>query len=142
MTKSIEHKTVSITQLENDTILFKLKENSIIELEDSKKMYEETMQLSQGRKYASLVDARAIVTLTKEAREWSANPELHKNLIAQAIVINSLANRIVGNFIIRFHKPKAPTRLFSSMEKAKEWLQERLKDYSEKKNSMSVKSFV
>jgi hypothetical protein len=141
--ETIENKTASITALDHSIILYQLKEGSVIELEDSIAMYEETKRISGGKKYASLVDARATTTLTKEAREWSAKPEIQKNLIAQAIVVTSLANRLVGNFIITFHKPKAPTKLFSSMEKAKEWLIEKIKGSSEKKkSSSSVKSLV
>lgn len=122
----IEHKTVTISKLTEDIILYVLKDKSVIELEDSKKMYEETLRLMNGKKYAALIDARAETSLTKEAREWSQDHTLHKDLIAQAIIVTSLANRIVGNFIIKFHKPVAPTRLFSSREKALEWLHEKI----------------
>lgn len=142
MAKTIEHKTVSITLLEENLVFYKIKENTVIELKDSVEMYEETLHLMQGKRYAALVDARATTSLTPEAREWSANDELHQQLIAQAIVVTSLANRLIGNFIIRFHKPKAPTRLFSSVEKAKEWLHEKIKESTATKEKRSVNALV
>jgi hypothetical protein len=126
---TIEHKTVSISRFSEDIIQYVLKDKSVIELEDSKKMYEATLEMAAGKKYAALIDARAETILTSEAREWSADPALHNNLIAQAIIVTSLANRIVGNFIIKFHKPVAPTRLFSTREKAIEWLNEKVSDF-------------
>jgi len=48
---------------------------------------------------------------------------------AKAIIVNSMANRIVGNFIIKFHKPIAKTRLFSDEETALAWLREQKRNF-------------
>lgn len=38
------------------------------------------------------------------------------------MVTNSLANKLLGNFFIKFHKPKTPARIFSDEKTALEWL--------------------
>lgn len=124
--KTVEHKAASISLMDRGIIFFKMKENAVIELKEAKEIYNITIALSQGKKYSSLVDARAVVSLSKEAREWSSKPELHTNLIAQAILVNSLANRLIANFIIRFNRSKSPMRVFSKEEKALEWLYEQI----------------
>ena len=130
--KTIEHLTVSISLRENGIVFFKLKEDAIVDIEEAKEIYNITMALTKGEKYSSLVDARSTISLSKEAREWSGKPELHNNLIAQAIIVNSLANRIIANFIIKFNRAKAAMRLFSTEEKALEWLNEQIEQARER----------
>lgn len=130
--KTIEHISATIRLRENGIVFFKLKEDAVVDLEEAKEIYNITMALTRGEKYSSLVDARATISLSKEAREWSAKPELHINLIAQAIIVSSLANRIIANFIIKFNRAKAPMRLFSTEEKALEWLNDQIEIAKEK----------
>ena len=61
------------------------------------------------------------LTIEKEAREKGTNPEIQKYTKAGAIVQNSLAHRILGNFIIKVQRPPVPTRLFSSVSDALNW---------------------
>jgi hypothetical protein len=43
--------------------------------------------------------------------------------VADAFVIDSLAQRILGNFYLKFNKPQFPTRFFNSKEEALIWLE-------------------
>ncbi len=101
-----------------------LLEGAQIDIEDSKLMQQISLSVTGGKRFVVLIDARAEVTVSKESREWGSTEEGQKNLVAQAIVVNSLANRLVGNFIIKFHKPIAKTRLFSDEQTALLWLRE------------------
>lgn len=101
-------------------------ENSEIDLEESKLMQQKSQLLTGGKKFVALIDARTKVFVTKESREWGSSAEAQKNMIAQAILINSLANRLVGNFIIKFHKPVAKTALFTDEASALKWLKNQL----------------
>ncbi len=126
MYETFDHKNAFIAPLEDSIILFIMKGDTIIELQDAKEIYSITMRITAGRKYASLVDAREHVFLSKEAREWSTQTELHQNLIAQAIVVSSLANRLIANFIVRFNRSQSPMRVFSKVETARIWLDEQI----------------
>ena len=110
--------------IEEGILLVCLLEGAEISLEDSKLMLEISLSIKGGEKFVALVDARAEITVSKESREWSTTPEAQKNMVAQAILVNSLANRLVGNFIIKFHKPIAKTSLFSDEQAALVWLRE------------------
>jgi hypothetical protein len=126
--KSIPTRCADLTYLTQEGILrIRLLENSDIDLEESKKMQEVSLNITNNKQFVALIDARAKVTLSKESREWGSTPEAQKNMLAQAIVVNSLANKLVGNFIIQFHKPVAKTRLFSDEEIAMRWLKEQLR---------------
>jgi hypothetical protein len=106
----------------------RLLEGKEIDLPNALDNFEKSKTLTKGRRFATLTDARATVTITKEAMAFGSGKEANENLIAQAILIQSLANRIVGNFMIKFHKPLAPTRLFSNRDEAIAWLRERMKE--------------
>jgi len=112
------------TVLEDNLFICKMLENSTVDLKDVDENLFMVLSLAKGKRYAVLVDARHPTTISKEAMEYAARPECYKDLIAQAIVTDSLANRLVGNFIIKFHKPSSPTRLFSKMEEAETWLRD------------------
>lgn len=117
-------KCATLSLIEKDIILIKLHEGAEIDVEDSKEMLKASWQLTNNNKYYVIIDARVSMTATKEAREWGSTDEPHKLMLAQAFVVNSTANKLVGNFIIQFHKPKAKTKLFSDVENALNWIKE------------------
>ncbi len=101
----------------------KVVDNSEIELTDCIENYEATKKITQGDKFLSLVDGRDIQTsVSKEARAYTANVKRDGKHIAEALLVNSTAQKLVGNFYINVNKPQIPTKIFSSEEKALEWL--------------------
>ncbi|HWY37470.1 MAG TPA: hypothetical protein VNY73_02855 [Bacteroidia bacterium] len=118
--------TAEYSILEKQIILCRMLENAHVDLPEVKENFEATMKLADGKPYAALLDARVTATVTKEAMEEVAKPEYCRLLVANAIVINSLANRLIGNFIIKFYKPPSPTKLFSDHEAARTWLRGKL----------------
>ncbi len=115
-------KTASISYYEKDILLIKILQDSEIDVREAEETFQETLKITEGKRYAVLIDACIRVQVTPEARIYGAQKERQENLIAQAIVVNSLANRLLGNFIIKFNKPPAPTRLFPDYGIALEWL--------------------
>ncbi|MFI5148728.1 MAG: hypothetical protein ACHQRM_03280 [Bacteroidia bacterium] len=113
----------------------RLLEGKDIDLDNSIDNFEKCKILTGGKRYAAFTDARATVTITKEAMAFGSGKEANENLIAQAILVNSLANRLLGNFMIKIHKPLSPTRLFSNEEEAMKWLREQMKEEVMKKMS-------
>ncbi len=124
--ENIITKTAVLSYLEKDIILVKILENAEIDVPESEENFLASMELSEGKRYAILVDACVPVQVTPEARVYGSHPERQKKLIAQAIVVNSLANRLIGNFLIKFNKPPAPTQLFADYETALKWLRKEI----------------
>jgi hypothetical protein len=116
--------TAEFSVLEKDLFICRMLENAHVDVADVDENHNAVLELASGRRYAVLVDACTTTTITKEAMEHAARPESYKLLIAQAIVVNSLPNRLVGNFIIKFHKPASPTKLFSDIPSAHVWLRQ------------------
>lgn len=77
----------------------------------------------QKNKFCILVESGYDSTLTKEAREYSALPETNAMTLATAVVVKSLAERLIINFIINLTSRQAmKIRLFDTREKAMKWL--------------------
>jgi hypothetical protein len=104
---------------DNGILEVKIKEGAEIDAAQVHSNIEAIKEITDDR-HPVLVDARVIFTITQEARELAA--ENSKNRLAKAVLINSLATRLIGNFYINFHKPSIPTKIFTSREDAIEWL--------------------
>lgn len=120
--KTIQTKVAAFSYDPNERLLhMTILEGAEIELENAIENYEAAHTLTGNTKHLLLVDAKATVYISKEARTYSA--ELKPNSpIAMAVIVTSTANRLIGNFYINFNKPKVPTKLFSTEDKAVEWL--------------------
>ena len=86
-------------------------------------MISEAIELAEGNDYVILFDANKSGTISFEAREEFARSKKRK---AVAIVTNSLANKLLGNFFINFHKPHSSARIFNEEDSALEWLKTQL----------------
>ena len=84
--------------------------------------FEAAKKLTEGKKYLSLVLASKHTSITPAAQKRSMAKEKYEHVVAQAIVVKSLAQRILGNFMIKFIKYPMPCELFTSKEKAVQWL--------------------
>lgn len=100
----------------------KILDDSDIELADALQNYEATRILTKKDKYLVLVDGRVTLSVSREARAYAAQSK-NDECIANAFVITSTANKLIGNFYINVNKPSVPTKIFSSEEKAIEWLE-------------------
>ncbi|HEX8516555.1 MAG TPA: hypothetical protein VF868_10175 [Bacteroidia bacterium] len=134
--------TTSTAEISYDSstriLRLKILEGAEIELADALQNAEATRMLTKGAKYLVLVDGRVSVSVSREARTFSAQSKNDGKSIASAFIITSTANKLIGNFYINVNKPEVPTRIFSSEEKAVEWLNGFLYLTEEKKEQMSV----
>lgn len=113
-----------ITSSGNSILRIKIFNEAEIGLADAEIMHENLHKLSGGNKFYVLLVTEGQFTSTPEARALVGGKEYSSSRIASAFVVNSIANRLVGNFFIQFHKPVNPTKLFSDEVSAMEWLKE------------------
>lgn len=111
--------------------IFKVKPYEGIELneEDVREMRKIYLKFSENKPFAILLDAVYDFTPTEEARKLLASKEYTELRIAAAFVTNSLANKLFGNFFIRFNRPATPTRMFTDEKTAFNWLQIQVEKY-------------
>ena len=117
----VQTKTVKFS-FDGKILLSEIIDNMEIDSDEAMENYEASMKLVGDRPYLSLVISAPYTTMTKEAREAINDPKYYTNAVAQAIVVKSLANRLMGNFLIRIYKQYCPHRLFNNKEEAIKWL--------------------
>jgi hypothetical protein len=101
-----------------------VKDKIEVELDGSKELFhilkkkvEET-----GMKQLVLVTGGNESTVTRETREFSATDEASSVTLAEAVVVRTLAHRLIINFLLRFYKPKRLLRMFTNEKDAVKWL--------------------
>lgn len=117
-------------ELFHSTIL--LREDGIVELhtkDDHVYCVEDVLEnvrafgeLTLYQKAPVLIIGGSFTSLDKETRNFMASEESLKYSIAEAFYLTSLSQKILINFYIKFDKPLVPTKVFTSKEKANEWL--------------------
>jgi hypothetical protein len=122
MKPNYEHNNAYIYKLENGIIKVQIKDNVSIEEKDIIEIKNINTELSNRKQYFLLFIAGKDAHISKEARELSAEEEMSKNKLAQAFVINSLAQKIIVDFFINVQKPSVLTKVFTDEEKALKWL--------------------
>jgi hypothetical protein len=82
---------------------------------------ETVKHLIQGRQFYLLIVTEETAIYTKEAREYihTETEELKKG---EAIVVTSLAHRILGTYYARTRRKHHPIRLFPTEWEALEWI--------------------
>ena len=114
----------SVISLRDDG-LFQIQMKEIereVELQDVKEMTETVGRMGNGKIYPVLILIKRFNPITKEASEYAASEAAAIYTIADAIVISNFAIRIATNFYIKIFKPRRPTKMFNSEERAVEWL--------------------
>lgn len=61
-------------------------------------------------------------SVDSEARTYMATEEALHFSKAEAVIIRNVAQRMIGNFYLKFDKPKKPIHLFNDIEEAERWL--------------------
>lgn len=109
---------------DNEIIYIKLKDNIHVELEDSKKQFQLIHSKYDGiNKNLILVEIGNDCSISKEAREFGERPESNEMTKAMAVIVKSLAHRIIINFIIKFTRQQTmKMKMFDDKQKAIEWL--------------------
>ncbi|HXC05805.1 MAG TPA: hypothetical protein VNZ86_13680 [Bacteroidia bacterium] len=111
------------TLIEPGIIKIEVTENAILDLEDVLAMRKTNLGLNKGKNFCILWDSREVhFTIDPEALHRMASAEYQETRYAAAILVNSLAGKLVGNFFKSLTSGKSPTRLFQHESEALEWL--------------------
>ena len=120
--EEVELKNVIVSLLEDNIIKLRIKEQSIVDIDDVKEVQVVKRKLIGDKKHTVLFVTPKLGSMTREARDYSASPDVNLNAIAKAVVLNGLAMRIITNFFINFNKPPVEHKVFENEIDALEWL--------------------
>jgi hypothetical protein len=90
-------------------------------LKDARDAIAAALKLSKGNPCLILVNLTGMRSITREAREYFGEVTSQK-FSAVGLLFKSPVTKVLGNFFLRFNKPKTPVRLFSSEAEALKWL--------------------
>lgn len=92
------------------------------EIDHLDEIHEATKLLCRGEKILQLINTTPYSSVSTEARRKMGGPKYTAYSRAEAFVIHSLAQRILGNYYLKFDRPVVPTKLFTDYNKAMAWL--------------------
>ena len=115
----------SIKKIDNSTIEVVFKSDAVIGLEQIKKTFIQLRELTGDKPHKKLIITGKRTEITKDARLFGMEEakRIGDLVKAEAIVVHSLYQKMVINFYRRFVDSKYPTRFFTDVDKAKEWLE-------------------
>lgn len=78
--------------------------------------------LGDGRKLPFFFKAKDFMQADEEAVNYSRSPESGKYTLANAVLVDNSAKRLMYNFYFNIKKPHVLTKAFKSKEEAFNWL--------------------
>ena len=96
--------------------------NPVVDLDIAKMSVASRLKLTKNQPSKLFVDLTHVKSATKEARAYYASEEALHLSDAAAAIGPSIITKIILNFYLNFNKPRKPFKIFSSKEKAFEWL--------------------
>ena len=122
--KNIKFDYADIQLLDLGIIKVDMLDGFTIDLEESVQINIAEGELLNGVPSSGLVlmVADSTTQFTNDARSFSASKEGLRFSLAEALVVKTLAQRLVVNFYLKINKPSVPSKAFDSEESAIEWL--------------------
>ena len=124
---AINLKKSIVSLLENNIIHIHLKSHQEIELTDAQDVLEAMGILSEGKKLPVFIDVGEFVNIDEDVRTFSASKAGNIYTIADAIAVDNIAQKLLGNFYLKNDDPKVPTKIFTNKNDALAWLKEFIK---------------
>ena len=99
-----------------------LKEDADLDVKEIKEFTAICEKLSGNKPYFLISDARVNLSITSDARKAAASKELSPLLVANAVLVNNVAVRMVANFFTAVNKPHFKYKVFNEETEALAWL--------------------
>lgn len=122
----------TVTRISQDTLYIEIVPDREFEIKDFHQLMDAAYKIGRGKKFYNLINVGEYTTPNHDARVASTSEVGSIYKLADAFVIHSIPQKVISNFYMSFHKPAVPTRFFTSIEAANEWLDEIKNENSEK----------
>jgi hypothetical protein len=114
----------SIEMLDDQTVEIRYKDMVNVSFEDMRELLDELYRITSNRKLKRLIVISKNSSLDLKARLLlqEENKDRKDKIIAEAVLVNSLAQKMTTNFYLKFIKDIYPSKFFTDYQKAIEWL--------------------
>ncbi len=110
-------------EIKDDILYFTYLPGVVITSDIAKEIVKERLEYVEGIKYPVLVMGEGLRSMDKQARDYFSNEGI-RDILAGALLVNSVYTEFFGNFFLRITKPAIPAKIFTDEKKALEWLQQ------------------
>ena len=110
-------------EIKDDILYFTYLPGVVITLDIAKEVVKKRLEYVEGIKYPVIVMGEGLRSMDKQARDYLSSEGI-RDIIAGALLVNSVYTEFFGNFFLRITKPAIPARVFTDEKRALEWLQQ------------------
>lgn len=122
VTKISETTTTRISLCDDGIVRVMLKKNSEIGFQQAKENIQAYSDIAEGNRYAFIFYCENDnVVYSEEARTYAKSNEALFPKISMAVLVKTLAHKLVANFYFKFHKPAYPYKVFDKLADAEAW---------------------
>jgi hypothetical protein len=107
--------------IEDGILYLKVKKTDEFNLQQAKVCVRDLEEYTNYKPYPCLMSVVEIKAITKEARDYFAH-EGDTHILANAMLVSSPIMKMISNFYIMVNSPRKPTRMFTDLTRALEWL--------------------
>jgi hypothetical protein len=120
--KKVETSAITVALRSDGIMQYTVKGVSEFNLADLREANEAAGMLGNRKAYPNLVYVDHFLNVDPECRKYAATEESNRYTVADALVVNSVALRLIANFYVKVNKPVRPTKIFTSVDDAVSWL--------------------
>lgn len=120
--KELDFEDVNIQRKSNDIVYVTFKDDCNLDIPLQMRLLDYYRDITGGKLMHFIFFAAENVSLSKEARDNAVKIEDQSMLGATAVVVDTLAYKLIANFYLKFNKPKRPYKVFSKEDEATTWL--------------------
>ena len=103
-------------------VFMRYKPNTQLDLVCAKKVVQYTRELNAGKPLKNIIELASGCSIEKKASLFSKSEAANQYTIADAIIVKNTLQQFLGNMYMNFGKTCRPTKLFTNINAAKEWL--------------------
>lgn len=124
--KSIDIPCAHIELIEKNIIRILYRDQYELTIHDMKELDQTLMILiPEGKVHLIINTEERYFTMSKEVQKYFASDSpMIERIGCTAIIINNLANRLIGKFFISNYSPVYPTKIFKTENEAYKWTKE------------------
>ncbi|MEO6903659.1 MAG: hypothetical protein ABI315_11015 [Bacteroidia bacterium] len=119
--RSLDYEFFHVALRADNLVRIVVKTNDTVEIDLAKEIEDAVDKVRGGSKIALLILANEWSMVSMETRTYLANRQ-NPDKIAEAYIVKSLAQKLMGNVYLSFNKPIYPTKIFTDEELAITWL--------------------
>lgn len=121
--KELDYTDVNLKLKSNNIVYVLLKDHCTLDVDLQMRLLDYYIDITENKLMHFMFLAADNVNITKEARDNAILIEDQSMVGASALVVSSLAYKIIANFYMKVQKPKRPLKAFGNENDAVAWLQ-------------------